>query len=190
MRGAEHPSKGRKHSYTFHGCIRLDRFDRCGKEWLDDGVCQRIRDSGDRKLELLLDTQKLVAGIVIHMDGTRARGGDGDVRKCTSDDLGVRIENGVSRDARQCLTATCDQWENGKSISSIDTSQASWAKTDSDLARPPGGDHPAAQQVSLGVLTGSAARRGQSAAQLAHQRPSDMECSTQRLEDATSQTTR
>jgi hypothetical protein len=24
MRGAEHPSMGRKHSYAFHGCIRLD----------------------------------------------------------------------------------------------------------------------------------------------------------------------
>ncbi len=55
-----------------------------------------------------------------------------------------------------CLTATCDNWENGKSISSIDTSHASighGAKTDSDLATPPGGDHPATQQASPGVLT-------------------------------------
>ncbi len=57
-----------------------------------------------------------------------------------------------------CLTATCDKWENGKSISSIDTGSASMpvehgAKTDSDLvARPPGGDHPATQQASSGVL--------------------------------------
>jgi RNA recognition motif-containing protein len=109
-----------------------------------------------------------------------------------------------------CLTATCDQWENGKSISSIDTGQASIAhgaktdsdlarlpgvdhpagRTDSDLARPPGGDHPAAQHASQGVLTRSAARRGQSAAQRAHPRTSDTECSMQRLEDAASRTTR
>ena len=63
-------------------------------------------------------------------------------------------------------------------------------RTDSDLARPPGGDHPAAQHASQGVLTRSAARRGQSAAQRAHPRPSDTECSTQRLEDAASRTTR
>ncbi len=39
----------------------------------------------------------------------------------------------------QCLTAACDKWENGESISSIDTGHASIeheAKTDSDLARP------------------------------------------------------
>jgi len=109
-----------------------------------------------------------------------------------------------------CLTATCDQWENGKSISSIDTGQASIAhgaktdsdlarlpgvdhpagRTDSDLARPPGGDHPAAQHASQGALTRSAARRGQSAAQRAHPRTSDTECSMQRLEDAASRTTR
>jgi hypothetical protein len=50
-----------------------------------------------------------------------------------------------------CLTATFDKWENGKSSSSIDTGHASidhGAKTDSDLARPPGGDHPATQQAS------------------------------------------
>ncbi len=102
-----------------------------------------------------------------------------------------------------CLTATCYLWENSKSISSIDTGQASIAHgaktvsdlarlghTDSNLARPPGGDHPAAQHASQGDLTRSAARRGQSAAQQAHPRPSDKECSTQRLEDADSRTTR
>ena len=52
-----------------------------------------------------------------------------------------------------CLTAKCDKWENGKSTrsSSIHTGRASighGAKTDSDLARPPGGDHPATQQAS------------------------------------------
>ena len=63
-------------------------------------------------------------------------------------------------------------------------------RTDSDLARPPGGDHPAAQHASQGVLTRSAARRGQSAAQRAHPRTSDTECSMQRLEDVASRTTR
>jgi hypothetical protein len=76
---------------------------------------------------------------------------------------------------------------------SIDTSQASiahGAETDSGLARLPGGDHPAAQHASQDVLTRSAARRGQSAAQRAQPRPSDTECSTQRPEDAASRTTR
>ncbi len=77
-----------------------------------------------------------------------------------------------------CLTATCDKWENSKSISPIDTGHASighGAKTDSDLARPPGGDHPATQQVSPGVLTRSAARCWLSVARHAHSSPSDSE---------------
>jgi hypothetical protein len=62
-----------------------------------------------------------------------------------------------------CLSAACDKRENGKSISSIDTSQASImhrAKTDSDLASPPGCYSPATQQASQGILTWSAARHG------------------------------
>ncbi len=73
-----------------------------------------------------------------------------------------------------CLTATCYKWENGKSIVSIDTTQASIVhgpKTDLELARPPGGDHPAAQHASPGVLTRSAARRGGSASK--HPSPND-----------------
>ena len=76
-----------------------------------------------------------------------------------------------------CLTATCDKWENGgKSISSIDAGNASMehgAKTDSDLARPPGGDHPATQQAIQGVL--GARRGGRSAAKRAHVCPNDSE---------------
>jgi hypothetical protein len=74
------------------------------------------------------------------------------------------LRGGCSRGS--ALTATCDRWVNGKSIRSIDTSQASiarGAKTDSDLARPPsGGDHPAAQDASPSPtpLTRSEARRG------------------------------
>ena len=76
------------------------------------------------------------------------------------------------------LTVTCNKWENGKSISSIDTGHASiqhGAKTDSDLACPPGGDHPATQHASPGVLTRGAARRGRSAARHTHSSPSDSE---------------
>ncbi len=68
------------------------------------------------------------------------------------------------------LTATCDKWENGKPISSIYTGRAiieHGAKSDSDLARPPGGDHPATQQASpcvLRLLTRRAARCGRLAA--------------------------
>ncbi len=56
-----------------------------------------------------------------------------------------------------CLTATCDKWENGNSISSIDTGHASiehGTKTDSDLARSPDSDHPVSQQASPGVPLG------------------------------------
>ncbi len=62
-------------------------------------------------------------------------------------------EGGVTPVTGGLVCATCDQWENGKSISSLDTSPASIAqgtKTDSDLVRPPGGDRPAAQRASPG----------------------------------------
>ncbi len=68
------------------------------------------------------------------------------------------------------------EWPCGKSTSSIGTVHASMehgAKTDSDLARPPGGEHPAMQQASPGDLTRSAARCGRSAARHAHSNPSD-----------------
>jgi hypothetical protein len=62
-----------------------------------------------------------------------------------------------------CLTATCDKWANGKSISSIqvDTGRVSirhGAKTDSDLARPPGGDHPARPSSKLARVSSLGAR--------------------------------
>ncbi len=41
------------------------------------------------------------------------------------------------------------------------------------FARPPGGDHPATQQASPGVLTRGAERRGQLAANRAHSNPND-----------------
>ncbi len=73
-----------------------------------------------------------------------------------------------------CLNATRDQCENGKSISSIDTSQASimhGAKTDSDLARPPRGDHLAARRSSpgrAGFITRSVACSGPKTAKRAY----------------------
>jgi hypothetical protein len=59
------------------------------------------------------------------------------------------------------------------------------AKTDSDLARPTGGDHAATQQVGPSVLTWSATRSGRSAAR----QTSDLERGEpRRPEDATSRT--
>jgi hypothetical protein len=46
---------------------------------------------------------------------------------------------------RSCLNVTCVQFENGKSISPIDSAQPTMAHdadTESDLARPPDGKHP------------------------------------------------
>ncbi len=77
-----------------------------------------------------------------------------------------------------CLTAPCDKWGNGKSISSIDIGHVSielGVKTNSDLVRQPGGDHPATQRASPGILTRSAARRGRSEARHEHSSPSDTE---------------
>ena len=61
------------------------------------------------------------------------------------------LPDGSDCEREDCLTTTCDQWENDKPISSIKTSQASiahGAKTDSDLARLPGVDHPAGRTDS------------------------------------------
>jgi hypothetical protein len=67
-----------------------------------------------------------------------------------------------------CLTATCNKWENGMAISSIDTGHASIAHEAKTLARPSGSDNLATQQANLGILTRSAARRGRSAARGAY----------------------
>ncbi len=78
-----------------------------------------------------------------------------------------RLVPGPARGARLPLADGPPQriaWENS-TISSIDSGCSSighGAKTDSDPARPPGGDHLATQQASPGVLTRSAARRAAS----------------------------
>lgn len=63
MRGAGHPSMGRKHSYAFHGCIRLDRLcasKRCvlryctskkGGEFLVQACSQQVWDTTIGMLE-------------------------------------------------------------------------------------------------------------------------------------------
>ncbi len=68
----------------------------------------------------------------------------------TCEDMTIKLSTSLSI-LEGCLTTTCDKWESGQSISSTDTGHASiehGAKTDSDLARPPGGDNPATQQAS------------------------------------------
>ncbi len=61
-----------------------------------------------------------------------------------------------------CLNVTCVQCENGKSISTIDSAQATLAHdadTDSDFARPSDGKHPSAQHDTPAMLLRSASRR-------------------------------
>ena len=62
----------------------------------------------------------------------------------------------------RCLNVTCVQGENGKSISTIDSTQATEAHdtdTDSDLARLSDGKHPSAQHDTPAMLLRSATRR-------------------------------
>ncbi len=123
----------------------------------------------NQKPHLMSDTKELFPDWVAVLEGETVTCEDVTIKLSTS----LPIPEG-------CSTVTCDkcQSENGKSISSIDTGRARMehgAKTDSDLARPPGGDHPATQQASPGVLTQSAARRGRSAAKRAHSSSNDSE---------------
>ncbi len=77
-----------------------------------------------------------------------------------------------------CLNVTCVQCENGKSISTIDSAQATTAHdadTDSDLARPPDGKHPSAQHETPAMLLRSATRRHNAGYVVAHSGPSDSE---------------
>jgi hypothetical protein len=118
-----------------------------------------------KKAPLTFDKEVLFPDLVTGLEGETV----------TCEDATIKL----SAILEGCLTATCDEWEKDKSISSIDTgrhvSMEHGAKTDSDLARPPSGDHPATQQASPGVLTRSAARRGRSAERHAHSSPSDSE---------------
>ncbi len=60
------------------------------------------------------------------------------------------------------VCVTCVQGENGKSISTIDSAQATKAQdadTDSDLARSPDGKHPSARHATPTMVLRSATRR-------------------------------
>ncbi len=77
-----------------------------------------------------------------------------------------------------CLNVTCVQGENGKSISTIDSAQATMthdADTDSDIARPSDGKHPSAQHDTPAMLMQSATRRRTAGYVVAHSGPSDSE---------------
>jgi hypothetical protein len=77
-----------------------------------------------------------------------------------------------------CLNVTCVQCENGKSISQIDRAQPTMAHdadTDSDLARPPDGNHPSVRNATPAMLPRSATRRRTAGHVVSHPGPSDSE---------------
>ena len=68
--------------------------------------------------------------------------------------LRYRVED-TKGPPRVCLNVTCVQGENGKSISTIDSAQATKARdadTDSDLARSPDGKHPSALHATPSMV--------------------------------------
>ncbi len=79
------------------------------------------------------------------------------------------------------LNVTCVQCENGTPISPIDSPQPTMAHdadTDSDLARPPDGNHPSARHATPAMLLWSATRSRRTAGHVvAHSGPSDSELS-------------
>jgi hypothetical protein len=87
-------------------------------------------------------------------------------------------QNQLYRDA-WCLSVTCAQGENGKSISPTDSAQSTMARgadTDSDLARPPDGNHPSSRHAIPGMLLQSATRRRTACHVVAHQGSRDSVC--------------
>ena len=79
-----------------------------------------------------------------------------------------------------CRRGEC-QPQNGKSISTIDSAQATKAHdadTDSDFARPPDGKHPSARHATPAMLLWSATRRRTAGHVVAHSGPSDSEWAT------------
>ncbi len=77
-----------------------------------------------------------------------------------------------------CLNVTCVQCENGKSISTIDSAQATMAHDadiDSDLARPTDGKHPSAQHDAPAMRLRSATHQRNAGHVVAHSGPSDSE---------------
>jgi hypothetical protein len=77
-----------------------------------------------------------------------------------------------------CLSVTCAQGENGKSISPTDSAQPTMARgadTDSDLAPPPDGKHPSSRHTAPGMLLLSATRRRTAGHVVAHPGSRDSE---------------
>ncbi len=89
------------------------------------------------------------------------------------EDVTIRLSTGFPI-LEGCLNVTCVQCENGKSISTIDSTQATMAHdtdTDSDIARPSDGKHPSAQHETPAMLLWSATRRLNAGHVVAHRVP-------------------
>ena len=94
----------------------------------------------NQKAHLMSGQNKLSPDWVAGLEGNTVNCEDVTIRLSTS----LPILEG-------CLNVTCVQCENGKSISTIDSAQATMAHdadTDSDLARPPDGKHPSARHAT------------------------------------------
>ena len=120
-----------------------------------------------QKAHLMFEQKQLSPDWVAGLEGNTVNCEDVTIRLSTS----LPILEG-------CLNVTCVQGENGKSISTIDSAQATKAHdadTDSDLARPPDGKHPSARHATPAMLLRSATRRRTADHVVAHSGPSDSE---------------
>jgi hypothetical protein len=84
---------------------------------------------------------------------------EGETEIC--EDVTIRLSDNLPI-LEGCLNVTCVQFENGKSISPIDSAQPTMAldaDTDSDPARPPDGNHPSVRHATPAMLLRSATRR-------------------------------
>jgi hypothetical protein len=76
------------------------------------------------------------------------------------EDVTIRLSTSIPIQ-EGCFNVACVQCENGKSISPIDSAQLTMAHdtdTESDLARPPDGNHPSARHATQARLLRSATR--------------------------------
>jgi hypothetical protein len=104
-----------------------------------------------QKAHLMFEQKQLSPDWVAGLEGNTVNCEDVTIRLSTS----LPILEG-------CLNVTCVQGENGKSISTIDSAQATKAHdadTDSDLARSPDGKHPSARHATPTMVLRSATRR-------------------------------
>jgi hypothetical protein len=100
-------------------------------------------------------------------------------RSIHAEDVTIRLSTSLPiLEGCSSLNVTCGQCENGKSISPIDSAQATMAydaDTDSDLARPRDGKHPNARHATPGMRLRSATHRRIAGHVVAHPGPSDSE---------------